>query len=128
MNKITFVFLGLFFSTLMAQAREINVENPDFSHEICLTNSKYNPGAAYTRRLKQEALELLFKIKNSPLEERAQFNSLDSIEKRYLFKYINSIASDGVNLFSLKLDQELDLAGSCEAVTDTLNYIIGKIR
>lgn len=104
--------------SIQTMAREINPAAPDFNHQSCTKS----------RALKAEALNSLVKITSMDAESMARFSQLDRLYKAYLFKLNRSVRSDGKQLYSTDLDQQLNLAGDCEGVDSLLLGIINSIN
>lgn len=118
MKKI--ILITIMFSTAVLPAREINPQNPQFDHRICLNNRLNNSSAGQTRLNKAEALAALANMKSFDAERQAKLQHLHPAYRAYYSKLSSSVRSDGHELFSFELDRQLDLSGSCEDVDSIL--------
>jgi|GEM_PF-4388609 len=129
MKKMILLTLTMLFSVALL-AKEINpenLENPDFNHYICLSPRDNNKLGSLLG-LKTQALVALYEIHNagvgSPATFPARFARLHPAAQIYYKKLSSSLSSNGQEHYSSKLDEQLNLAGSCESTEALLLNIV----
>lgn len=118
MIKKSIIFSTLILLGTTTWARPLNPTNPDFNHEAC--SLKY---------LKAETLKAVVQLRSAQLEpERDPLANQSSAHKAYYLKLLKSVRSNGSDLYSSQLDQDLNFSGSCENAADLLNDILRTLK
>lgn len=116
--KKSMIFAALILIGINTLARPLNPINPDFNHDNC--NLKY---------LKSDALTAISQLRSArPEPEENPIAALSPAHKAYYLKLLKSVRSNGFELYSSQLDQDLNFSGSCENATDILNDIINTLK